>query len=605
MKTARRTFLTALFQALEREGVPYCVLRNYEEIYDDASSDVDLAVEPEDIERLTDSLEEAAKASDYRFVHRARYINHSFVYWHPTEGFIRVDFETEVRWRIFLVLTAKSVIGLRRKMGVFYIPHPRHESVILFVAIIWRGQVSQRYRAQLARLYEQLANGEELRRTFSSTFGSSGERLAAYQAGILAEEPPSGLWNAAKWSIARNAFRDAPSRRALWRYLVQDVSRLRERIRQPSGISLLYASSGQPSGKIDQLLQRIEFLYPTKKSVMHSFNIARNEKQVARLSVGLKMERLRTLFKGGLFLRLYQVEDSQIQTVLKSHARYLYPSRTFVVAEAPRFGVVLAHVESGFMAEFEPANGTRSSSDAVIQFISAILERRRLTEKEKRKTRGAFVVLVGLDGSGKTTVARKICCRVAGRSSFRQVRYFHWQPKITKETLFPLPDLTEVRRKAPEKRNMARSLLSALRLFKNVVLVNLAYWIRTGPLLRRGTLILVDRYYYNYFLDPVSVKYYGPGRLLERARSLFPRPDLVVVLKAPATTLLGRKQELSAEEVRSQNEILEGMRFEAREVFEVDAGRPPEELADMILDRLAGGVQIRAPRPMADSTVEN
>jgi len=605
MKTARRTFLTALFQALEREGVPYCVLRNYEEIYDDASSDVDLAVEPEDIERLTDSLEEAAKASDYRFVHRARYINHSFVYWHPTEGFIRVDFETEVRWRIFLVLTAKSVIGLRRKMGVFYIPHPRHESVILFVAIIWRGQVSQRYRAQLARLYEQLANGEELKRTFSSTFGSSGERLVAYQAGILAEEPPSGLWNAAKWSIARNAFRDAPSRRALWRYLVQDVSRLRERIRQPSGISLLYASSGQPSGKIDQLLQRIEFLYPMKKSVMHSFDIARNEKHFPPLRFRLRMERLRTLFKGGLFLRLYQVEDSQIQTVLESHARYLYPSRTFVAAEAPAFGVILAHLETGFMAEFEPANGTGESSDAVIQFISGILERRRLRGKERRKSRGAFVVLVGLDGSGKTTVARRICCRVDERHSFQQVRYFHWQPKLTRQRVFPLPDLTQVPRKQRQKQNIGRSLLSALRLLKNVVLANLAYWMRTGPLLRQGTLVLVDRYYYNYFLDPVSVKYYGPQWLLERARSLFPRPDLVVVLKAPESTLLARKQELSADEMRRQNEILEGLRFEAREVLALDAGRPPDELADMILDKLAGNVQIRAPRPIAENTVEN
>src|SRR6266404_4501433 len=200
MITARRKFLTALFQSLEGENVPYCVLRNYEKIYDDESSDVDLAVEPEDVKRLSRSLEEAAEASGFRFVHRARYINHSFVYWHPMEGFIRLDFETEIRWRIFPVLTAKSVIGLRRRSGVFYIPHPRHESVILFVAIIWRGQISQRYRSQLARLYEQVGNEAELKRTFFSTFGSSGEKLAAYQARILAEEPPPKLWSAAKWS---------------------------------------------------------------------------------------------------------------------------------------------------------------------------------------------------------------------------------------------------------------------------------------------------------------------------------------------------------------------------------------------------------------------
>jgi len=147
--------------------------------------------------------------------------------------------------------------------------------------------------------------------------------------------------------------------------------------------------------------------------------------------------------------------------------------------------------------------------------------------------------------------------------------------------------------------------MSGLRLFKNVIVANLAYWIRTEPLLRQGALILVDRYYYNYFLDPVSVRYYGPQWLLERARRLFPRPDLVVVLKAPANTLLARKQELSVDEILRQNEILEGLRFEARQVMTLDAGRPPEELADLILDKLAEGVQIDAPPQMAESTVEN
>src|SRR5262249_1598162 len=115
MSMARKAFLSALFKSLELNGVPYCVLRNYEAIYEDTGSDIDLAVEPEDIKRLTQSLEEAGRASGFSFVQRAWYINYSFVYRHETAGFLRIDFETEVRWRIFPVLTAKSVIGLRRR----------------------------------------------------------------------------------------------------------------------------------------------------------------------------------------------------------------------------------------------------------------------------------------------------------------------------------------------------------------------------------------------------------------------------------------------------------------------------------------------------------
>src|SRR5256885_1345397 len=95
----RGEFLIALFRILERDGVGYCVLRNYENLYDDNSSDVDLAIQPEDVQGLRNGLAEAAAASGHRLVQQARYINYSHVYWHPEGGFVRVDLEAEVRWR--------------------------------------------------------------------------------------------------------------------------------------------------------------------------------------------------------------------------------------------------------------------------------------------------------------------------------------------------------------------------------------------------------------------------------------------------------------------------------------------------------------------------
>src|SRR5947208_8411292 len=111
----RGEFLSALFTILERHGVGYCVLRNYQDLYDDESSDVDLAVQPEEVPALEAALAEAADASGHRLVQRARFINYSQVYWHPEGGFLRLDYDTEFRWRIFPVLTSKAVITLRRK----------------------------------------------------------------------------------------------------------------------------------------------------------------------------------------------------------------------------------------------------------------------------------------------------------------------------------------------------------------------------------------------------------------------------------------------------------------------------------------------------------
>src|SRR6266699_156942 len=107
---AREEFLSALFRVLEEKGVLYCVLRNYDNIYDDPATDLDLVVAPEAVRRLQESLAEAAAAANYRLVLRTRYVNYSDVYWHAEGVFIRVDYDTEVRWRVFPVLNAKPVL---------------------------------------------------------------------------------------------------------------------------------------------------------------------------------------------------------------------------------------------------------------------------------------------------------------------------------------------------------------------------------------------------------------------------------------------------------------------------------------------------------------
>src|SRR5439155_17859499 len=98
---ARKEFLSVLFDGLDREAVPYCILRNYKNIFSDVSSDIDLIVEAENLERLRDCLEQAASLSKHELVHRARYVNFSFVYGNDAGTFTRIDVETEVRWRFF------------------------------------------------------------------------------------------------------------------------------------------------------------------------------------------------------------------------------------------------------------------------------------------------------------------------------------------------------------------------------------------------------------------------------------------------------------------------------------------------------------------------
>jgi len=192
---------------------------------------------------------------------------------------------------------------------------------------------------------------------------------------------------------------------------------------------------------------------------------------------------------------------------------------------------------------------------------------------------GLFAVLVGLDGSGKTTLARNLAALVAHGRHFAGMRYFHWLPGLRPAFEFPLPEPGNQPRKEKLESGFVQSLLSAARLAKNLFRARLAYWLTLRPLLRRGCLVLVDRYFYNYHLDPDSVKYAGPTWLLARAQKWFPRPDIVILLRAPMEVLRHRKQELPTAEIVRQAVTLDAMEFDAGRVVRADAGLPADEVA--------------------------
>ena len=590
MIETRRKFLTTLFKSLEANGVRYCLLRNYENLYASADTDVDLIVSEYSLDRFENCLRSAAERTDFHFVHSARYVNYSYVFWNQLAGFIRIDFETEVRWRFFTVLSAREVLDRRRRHEEFFVPHPEDESTVLYVAAIWRNLLSERYRKQLATLYASCPDPASLQRALVRAFGDAGRALADFQAQAATETFDLKLAARVRRSLAFRTHGKWWRVKALLANAASDGYRLWNRARRPAGVSLLFVSAHAHPRGFDDLIQRINFLFPAKKCVIQSFELAAQSAAQARWGIGLRWLRLRTLFKGGLFVRAYRVaQDADMPRLIRTHARYLFPSRTFVCGEDSAGCLYFAHVSSGFMATSRPGekSGDQDFSEMFIGFISDILERSSDPATRKQKRRGMFAVLVGLDGSGKTTLARNLCEVVTASSNFNGVRYFHWQPKIFRNIELPLPEFKNLPRKAPLKSNAINTSLSAARLAKNILAANLAWMLVVRPLLRRGYLVLVDRYFYNYQLDPASVKYAGPAWLLARAQKLFPRPDAVITLRAPGQMLLLRKQELSAEEINRQSATLERMEFDAANILRVDASRSAEEVARSTMSELS------------------
>ena len=161
---------------------------------------------------------------------------------------------------------------------------------------------------------------------------------------------------------------------------------------------------------------------------------------------------------------------------------------------------------------------------------------------------GRWVVLVGPDGVGKTTVAGLLAAET--KDFFRGVRYHHWIPRWQEPLSADVPSGGARPPLRGEPQGLAATLLSALRLARNVARAHLAFGLRILPHLLRRRLVIGDRYLFNYVLDPLSVRYHGPDWLVRWALRLVPRPDLVLCLEAPPEEIYRRKPELSVEEIQ-------------------------------------------------------
>lgn len=160
---------------------------------------------------------------------------------------------------------------------------------------------------------------------------------------------------------------------------------------------------------------------------------------------------------------------------------------------------------------------------------------------------GRWIVLVGPDGVGKTTVAAMLSAK--GATFFRNVLYHHWIGQWEEPIPLKAPPPADESALREETGGLRATALSLLRLARNVARAHLAYWFRILPSLLRQRLVIGDRYLFNYFLIPKSVRYYGPEFAARWAMHLIPKPDLILCLHAAPAEIRRRKPELSLEEI--------------------------------------------------------
>ena len=563
----RAAFLQAWFSGLEDAGVSWACLRNAGEVLPMGPSDVDLLVAPRHHQEFLAILDEVAQRQGARLLQSTRFASASRVYL-PTEGPpFRIDFETRLSWRGFPVLPAEPLLA-RRRRAEFWVLDPADELGVLILAAVWRGALSERYRERILAILRQGQDPAEISKRFQEAFGSAGRKTQlALDRGMRGEDVEIPIGRIRASLMLRILFN--PRQTARWfHHLGEDFGRFGERLRRPPGLILQLPDkdAGLSRAFWEKGMEKMVALFPRNKWRWRALH----ESGGGLVS---RLENFWTLFRGGLL----------IQESNTTHEKNPPGERCAEIrlARSPGDTFILGYSPAGTMTQTKAGPEAQSHwADGVFHLLAGAPLGRRSCARRPSK----WLVLVGLDGSGKTTLARNLLC-CGSAFGWNRLRYAHFLPAWRLPAEFPWPKDERVPRKKAPQDGWARRLLSFLRLLRNVLR---AQRLRALPLeSSRPDLLILDRYLYNYWLDPGSVRFVGSRAWIRRALRWAPLPDLVVILRAPAELLLARKGELSRTETTEQERNLASLPLQNVRVLELDATRPPAELAELVYQKLA------------------
>jgi thymidylate kinase len=199
----------------------------------------------------------------------------------------------------------------------------------------------------------------------------------------------------------------------------------------------------------------------------------------------------------------------------------------------------------------------------------------RPTGRPRTGQRGLFVLIVGPDGAGKSTLAGRLA---AADRRWCDVHQMHWRPQVLPR-LGAFVGRSPGDPSTPHARPPRSSLLSLLLLAYYWFDFFLGSWLKIRPSVRRGALVIMERGWFDFAVDPRRYRMRVSPVVVRLLGRLLSRPDLALVLDASDQTLLSRKTELHGEELSRQMELWRAYRFPPGTRKEVvDASRPFEEV---------------------------
>jgi thymidylate kinase len=158
---------------------------------------------------------------------------------------------------------------------------------------------------------------------------------------------------------------------------------------------------------------------------------------------------------------------------------------------------------------------------------------------------GMFLVFLGPDGAGKTAIGQ--CLEHELAPVFRGVQRFHLRPSLLGKK--GKENIAVTNPHGKPVRSIFSSLVKLVYFFCDYLL---GFVVKVLPLKIKSQLIIFDRYYHDLLIDPKRYRYGASMMFAKIVSWLIPKPDLFIVLDAPAEVIQARKQEVPLEETQRQ-----------------------------------------------------